>query len=176
MGIEGRLLAVVAVDKDKRIPCQAPGCGHGVYARIHVVEQDGRIRLYGADCFGKIFGGADALGRPVLPRTQVQGRLLTPEQRDLLLANARELIASFTEDARRLGSLAEALRVEGRGADSAPSAPDTLSLLELARRELKAEFQLTDEQLDSAGWSSLVRTRLAEIRARQADAKVSPLQ
>lgn len=167
---------MVAVDREQRVPCQAQGCGHGVYARIHVVEQAGEIRLYGADCFCKIFGGADALGRPVHPRTQVQGRPLTPEQRDMLLANARELIASFAAETGRLGSLAEALRGEARGTATGPNAPDTLPLLEQARRELKAEFQLTDEQLKSAGWSSLVHARLAEIRARQAGANANQLQ
>lgn len=36
----GTLLAVVGVEKANRVVCQAPGCGHGVYRRIHVVRHD----------------------------------------------------------------------------------------------------------------------------------------
>lgn len=33
-----RLLAIVSVPPQKRVVCQQPGCGHGVYAAIRVVE------------------------------------------------------------------------------------------------------------------------------------------
>lgn len=37
------LLAIVEVDKADRVVCQADGCGHSVYRRIHVVRHDGRL-------------------------------------------------------------------------------------------------------------------------------------
>lgn len=37
--LTGKLLAIVSVDPAKRVQCQNPGCGHGVYAAIHVVEK-----------------------------------------------------------------------------------------------------------------------------------------
>lgn len=51
------LLAVVEVDKANRVICQAEGCGHGVYRRIHVVRHDdGTVGVYGSGCFGRLFG------------------------------------------------------------------------------------------------------------------------
>lgn len=55
--MEGELLAVVEVDKADRVVCQAAGCGHGVYRRIHLVRHgDGSLEVYGSDCFGRLFG------------------------------------------------------------------------------------------------------------------------
>ena len=36
-----RLRAIVTVDEQDRVRCQQPGCGHSVYAAIHVVEENG---------------------------------------------------------------------------------------------------------------------------------------
>ena len=38
-----RLLAIVSVPPQKRVVCQQPGCGHGVYATIHVTEDSGQF-------------------------------------------------------------------------------------------------------------------------------------
>jgi hypothetical protein len=53
---EFRLLAVVEVPQADRVVCQAPGCKHPVYKRIHVVQEDGRLTVLGSECFKKLFG------------------------------------------------------------------------------------------------------------------------
>ena len=52
-----RLLAIVSVLPQKRVVCQQPGCGHGVYAAIHVVEDNGQILVLGSTCFAKRYTG-----------------------------------------------------------------------------------------------------------------------
>lgn len=56
MSSPARLLAIVAVLPQKRVQCS--GCGHGVYAAIHVVEENGQILVLGSTCFAKRFGSA----------------------------------------------------------------------------------------------------------------------
>ena len=45
------LLDIAEVDRDKRIRCQAEGCGHSVYARIHILLVDGRFQYWEAAVF-----------------------------------------------------------------------------------------------------------------------------
>lgn len=95
-----RLLVIVEVDREDRVLCQQPGCGHGVYKRIHVVRADGKLKVLGSTCFEKVYGGSDALGRPQIGGNG--GQRLTPEQRALLEANTAELLAQLeaAENAR----------------------------------------------------------------------------
>lgn len=86
------LLAVVEVPYDARIRCQAQGCGHAVYKRIHVVRQGDALQVLGTDCFSKIFGAATSLN----PRYGgSEGRVLTLEERELLLTNTDQLLERF---------------------------------------------------------------------------------
>ncbi len=85
------LLAVVEVPQSDRVVCQAPGCKHPVYKRIHVVLQNGKLTVLGSECFKKLFG--EELSAPRY-RTS-EGRLLTPEERQLLVENTARLIAQF---------------------------------------------------------------------------------
>ncbi len=50
-----QLLAIVRVAHDKRVRCQAEGCNHSVFQRIHVVREDSGVHVYGSECFKKIF-------------------------------------------------------------------------------------------------------------------------
>lgn len=86
------LLAVVEVAYAARIVCQAPGCGHSVYKRIHVVSQGGALQVLGSDCFSRLFGGG-VRQRPQFGGSA--GRVLTPEERNLLLNNTAQLIEQF---------------------------------------------------------------------------------
>jgi hypothetical protein len=88
---EFRLLAVVEVPQADRVVCQAPGCKHPVYKRIHVVQKDGQLTVLGSECFKKLFGeehSAPSYGSG-------EGRLLTLEERQLLVENTARLIAQF---------------------------------------------------------------------------------
>lgn len=86
-----RLLAVVEVPQSDRVVCQAPNCKHPVYKRIHVVLQGGKLTVLGSECFKKLFGEEHS----VPSYGSSEGRLLTPEERQLLVENTARLIAQF---------------------------------------------------------------------------------
>lgn len=87
------LLAIVEVDEEHKVQCQEPGCGHGVYKRIHVVDLDGKLMVMGSTCYAKRFGNAPDLG-PEFAGAGT-GRRLSPEERELLLNNTAQLLAKF---------------------------------------------------------------------------------
>lgn len=92
--MEIELLAVVKVDPDKRIRCMAPGCTHTVYARIHVLRDDGELRLVGSTCFEKFYGD---ICTELHPYHAVFGefKVLTEEETQMLTQNTEELLARF---------------------------------------------------------------------------------
>lgn len=90
-------LAVIEVTPDDRVLCSAEGCGHSVYKRVHLVRVDGRTRVYGADCFSRLFGHTD-IGRSHPRYGSSQGRALTPEERNLLKSNTEQLIDAFESE------------------------------------------------------------------------------
>ena len=92
-----RLRAIVAVDALHRVQCQQPGCGHSVYAAIHVVEEDGRLLVLGSTCFAQRYGSASALG--FAQYGGGGGRKLTEEERQLLIQNTVALLAQFQAEA-----------------------------------------------------------------------------
>jgi hypothetical protein len=97
------LLAIVEVEQDDRVRCQAPDCGHTVHKRIHVVrERDGGVGVYGPECFGRLF--ERLAPRKVRPRFGTkEGRKLTAEECAMLTANTERLIAQFeAEEVDRL--------------------------------------------------------------------------
>ena len=49
-------LAVIEIPKLKRILCQAEGCGHSVYKRVHIIKKNNQIEVYGSECAKKLFG------------------------------------------------------------------------------------------------------------------------
>ena len=105
------LLAVVEVPQSDRVVCQAPNCKHSVYKRIHVVQRNGVLTVLGSECFKKLFGEEHA--KPSYGSGE--GRLLTPEERQLLVENTARLITQF--EAEHQAALEEArLAVERRAA------------------------------------------------------------
>ena len=98
--MSAHVLAVVGVDKSDRIVCQAQGCGHGVYRRIHIVSHDnGELGVFGSDCFERMFGQVFSK----LPRYGGrEARELTAEERQLLADNTERLIAKFEEERQAL--------------------------------------------------------------------------
>jgi hypothetical protein len=77
------LLAIVEVPEERRVRCQAAGCGRGVYRRIHVVRDDEQLRVLGSDCYGDLYG-AEA-ERTSVARWGASARLLTAEERAMLV-------------------------------------------------------------------------------------------
>lgn len=174
----GELLAVVGVEKDDRVVCQAPGCGHGVYRRIHVVRhEDGRLRVYGSDCFARLFGH---LLRRSPHYGSGEGRDLTPEERLMLAENTERLIARF-EDERR--ALLEEARLRQEQQDKVEQATrerlDRLradaerrrppSLAEIASVELEAKARVRERYAvdpDAPGWRGLVLLEARKLLGR----------
>ena len=87
------LLAVVEVSVEDRVKCSEPGCGHAVHKAIHVVQENGAIAVLGSSCFEKRFGPQSSGRKPRY--TSSAGRVLSAEERQLLVENAAELIARF---------------------------------------------------------------------------------
>jgi hypothetical protein len=98
-GPPARLMAIVAVAPENRILCQEPGCGHSVYAAIHVVELDGHLIAMGSSCFAKRFGSNSALGAPKYTAGGVHQRPLSEEERAMLVSNTAALLDKFAADA-----------------------------------------------------------------------------
>lgn len=93
-----KLLAVVGFERQQdRIKCGHPGCNHYVYKRIHVVESGGEISLLGSTCFAKKYQGKEPLGAAKFGGGG-DGKILTHEERELLLQNTAALIARFHDE------------------------------------------------------------------------------
>lgn len=100
-----RLLAIVSVDRANSVACQSAGCGHRVYAAIHVVDDNGQLLVMGSTCFGRRFGGLQALGNPAYVNAGNAGEL-SPQDRELLANNTAAFVESFKERHER--AMAEA--------------------------------------------------------------------
>jgi len=94
---DAKLLAVVEVPSEDRVRCQSTGCNHPVFRRIHVVREYSVVRVYGSECFKKLF-----IGLPVassIPQyTSSDGRHLTEEERQLLIENTERLVQQFESE------------------------------------------------------------------------------
>lgn len=88
-----QLLAIVAVEFDKRVQCKQPGCGHSVYRQVHVVQDGPELLVLGSTCFAKRYGGSNALGNATYGGSS--GRELTGAERELLVNNTVALLAQF---------------------------------------------------------------------------------
>ena len=104
------LLAVIEVPHEQRVRCSAEGCGHSVYKRVHLVRLDGITRVYGSDCFGKLFGAFE-IGRSQPKYSGTHGRVLTPEESALLTLNTEHLIESFEREHQAELARLEALQI-----------------------------------------------------------------
>jgi hypothetical protein len=110
------LLAVVEVDKNDRIQCQVAGCGRSVYKRIHVVLSGLEFQVLGSECYQRLYGqDGQIVATPQYgPGT---GRLLTAEERMVLVENTARFIETLEAERLELERLAalEATRREQEG-------------------------------------------------------------
>lgn len=88
------LLAVVEVDKANRVLCQAEGCGHPVYKRIHVVLAGMEFKVLGSQCYERLYGRATLTSQAPQYGTAA-GRLLTLEERLVLVENTAAFIEAL---------------------------------------------------------------------------------
>jgi len=126
------LLDIVEVAREKRIRCQADGCGHAVYARIHVVLVGGQFQVLGGDCFQRLYGesvsgAASFYGGSVGTPTK-----LDDEMRLLLETNTADFIERL--EARRLELEARTARSARMTGNSAPPTPPPDPTPKLERR------------------------------------------
>jgi hypothetical protein len=91
------LLAVVEVPHADRVRCSAEGCGHSVFRRVHLVRADDSTKVYGFDCFTRLFGSTPT-GQAAPRYGSGTGRSLTPEERALLVENTERLIEQFEQE------------------------------------------------------------------------------
>jgi hypothetical protein len=173
--MSGQLLAVVGVEKAERVVCQADGCGHGVYRRIHVVRHDdGSLGVYGSDCFSRLFGH--------LIESNPQygggdGRELTAEERLMLAENTERLIAQFEvehqalleqarlrQEQRAKVEQAARERLERQRAEAERRRPPSASEIASVEREAKTIVrQKYGVDPDMAGWRGLVLTEARKL-------------
>jgi hypothetical protein len=118
-GAGATLRAIVAVDERDRVQCQQPGCGHSVYAAVHIVQEDGRLIVLGSRCFVKRYGDANALGPAQYGGGA--GRRLTDDEREMLMRNTRDLLASFEREALAAAEAQAARLEEQRRKEASPS-------------------------------------------------------
>ena len=138
-----RLLAVVEVPQADRVVCQAPSCKHPVYKRIHVVQKDGQLTVLGSECFKKLFGE----GHSAPSYGSGEGRLLTLEERQLLVENTARLIAQFEAEHQAALELARLAAEQQAAAEAVRRAAEE-------RRQLEAERQslLNSSKAPAAAW------------------------
>ncbi|ARU27051.1 hypothetical protein [Cellvibrio sp. PSBB006] len=91
-----KLLAVVEVDKDARVYCQSPSCTRTVYKQIHIVNDNGKITVFGCKCYEILYGNIETFEEPFY--SSGKSRLLTDEERTLLLENTQLLIEKFENE------------------------------------------------------------------------------
>lgn len=91
------LLAIVEVDKEDRVQCQAQGCGHSVFKRIHVVLIGMEFKVLGSQCYQRLYG--KELPNAAAPQYgSINGRLLTAEERLVLVENTAKFIEALESD------------------------------------------------------------------------------
>jgi len=167
-----QLLAVVEVPSEDRVRCQSTGCNHPVYRRIHVVRENSVVRVYGSECFKKLFVGLPVASS--MPHyTSSEGRHLTEEERQLLIENTERLIQQFeseyqTELARK-AALVAARPTPAQTTPSLPLPPKSTTVASPAVRQV-SEAQAkqivrskygVDPELP--GWRGLVLEEMERI-------------
>lgn len=187
------LIAIVEVDKADRIICQAEGCGHTVYKRIHVVRDNDRIKVVGSECYKRLYLGQDRAAQNPMYGS-AEGRRLSEAERIALLENTERFIASLESEHIAAEKAKEARQLEAEAAErlqasarrtvplrnpygsrrrtgyGVPPVIDILSSVaeaELAQIRIEArrivQASNPDVDLNAPGWSGLVEQEVRNI-------------
>ena len=89
------LLAIIEVEKDKKVLCCDPDCNKSVYKKVHVVRKDEEIIILGEKCFNSRFGHTSVKNSKY---TGSSARKLTDEERRLLVENTEILIQKLEKE------------------------------------------------------------------------------
>lgn len=180
------LVAVVSVPQERSVRCQGPDCGRQVYARIHIVLEQGNLCLYGSTCFSRLFGHEGALGAARFGAYVEGGLSLSASQVESLHADPSSLIAELEQlraeeaaaavrwqanlkarEVERQQMEAELARLAAERQEQSRRAIETFR--EAAMEELRREFQLSQSQILSIGWQGLVAQRALEMARGRAE-------
>ena len=167
-----QLLAVVEVPRDDRVRCQAAGCNHSVFRRIHVVRENSVVRVHGSECFKKLFVGLPVASS--MPRySSSEGRHLTEEERRLLIENTERLVQQFeSEYQAELARKAALVAVRPTPTQTTPSlSPPTqpATVISAATRQaaeanakqiVRSKYGVNPEL---PGWHGLVRVEMERL-------------
>ena len=104
------LLHVVEVDRDKRVRCQAEGCGHSVYARIHILLVDGQFQVLGGNCFQRLYGRGLQDAKSYYGGSAGSPTQLDDDMRLLLATNTAEFVERLETWRLELEALTETRR------------------------------------------------------------------
>jgi hypothetical protein len=138
--------------------------------------EDAKVRVYGSDCFGRLFHGLFADARPRYGSGD--GRQLTDEEHALLVANTDRLVAQFEaehqvvleklrfrEEERRRVEQAAAERADAVRREAERRRPP--SAAELATVEAQAKAIVREkygvDNPDAPGWRGLVLKHAREL-------------
>lgn len=126
------LLSIVEVSHANRIRCQADGCGHSVFKRIHVVLDNGKFHVLGSQCFAKLYGGLGAAAAPYYGGGDA--RPLTDDERAMLMENTARFIEQLESERIEKERVAAAFEAERQQAERVAAA------LEAERRQNEREM------------------------------------
>jgi len=170
--ISAQLLAVVEVPSENRVRCQSAGCNHPVFRRIHVVRENSVVRVYGSECFKKLFAGLPVASS--MPQyTSSDGRHLTEEERQLLIEKTERLIQQFESEyqaelARKAALAAARLAPVATPPSPTPPKPSVVSspsvqqVSEAQAKQIVRSKYGVDPELP--GWRGLVLAEMERIK------------
>lgn len=156
-----RLMAIVEVAEDKKIRCQAEGCGHSVYKRIHVVRDGEEFLVLGSECYKKLYGDASDSSPHY---GSGEGKLLTDEERAILIKNTRLLIEAFEREYQRISPVVSPSTDEIK-----PPAMSRYTAETIVRQEMRAE----GINPDLAGWRGYFEMRVKKKVQQTSDPSTS---
>lgn len=141
------LLIIVEIPKDKKVLCQAVGCGRAIYRRVHVVKNNGKIEIYGEDCSAKLFGKIPNKFSGINNKDEV---LLTENDVEKLLNNTHEFLLEMNNR-----FLKDNNSTEQEGSISSMSDKD---LLEHCLDVVKDDFRKKGIDPDLPGWVGFIQS------------------
>ena len=146
------LIAIVEVDEASGIQCQAPDCNHTVFRKIHVLRSLGAVKAVGSSCF-KQFYLSEGQAKPAPLFTTRSGRILSSEERKLLLEDVERLVLRF--ESQHVLSKLDVGRHTGESSQrrrqkKGPSMNDSLALVRpeivaLAKKHVAAKLGVDPE-------------------------------
>ena len=172
---EPALMAVVEVEQEQRIRCQAPGCNHGVYRAIHVVRADEGLKLYGSQCCAKLFGWTSKQRAAAYTTTD---RRLSAGERAQLESNTASLLEKLKveHEQRKAGSREKLLslkamfeqRAQASVVGSRKNRPEkrllgTVLDPEVEKRAKRIVSERYQIDADQPGWRGLVLQEAKKI-------------